>query len=431
LGWTVEIVRTDNDTSAYSQRKPRPQYLALLDDVQSGRINAIVAWAGDRLHRSPRELEDFIDLLEKYGVAVQTVQAGPIDLATPAGRLVARQLGAVARYESEHRSARIARKHQELAEAGKPNGGRRPYGYTKDHKVEPAEAAILKECAQRLLAGESVRSVTRSLNDNEIPSASGGTWYTTTLRDMLVNPRAAGMRQYKGKIIGRGTWEPILDEDTWNALRTLLLDPSRNKTTTTARKHLLTALARCGVCERSVISGGISGWGDERRRYATYRCITRTHFVRKMSEIDKQVEALVVARLSQPDALALSSEPDRRNDAVRLAQQIEAVQKRLEGEAIRYAEDDSMTAPEYKAIVGRLRERLNDFMQKQARLQAPDRAVLKGLVGRPNVEEVWNNLELSRKRAVIDLLMSVYIHPCGRGGRYFRPETLEIRWRHE
>jgi hypothetical protein len=150
-----------------------------------------------------------------------------------------------------------------------------------------------------------------------------------------------------------------------------------------------------------------------------------------MSEIDKQVEALVVARLSQPDALALSSEPDRRNDAVRLAQQIEAVQKRLEGEAIRYAEDDSMTAPEYKAIVGRLRERLNDFMQKQARLQAPDRAVLKGLVGRPNVEEVWNNLELSRKRAVIDLLMSVYIHPCGRGGRYFRPETLEIRWRHE
>jgi site-specific DNA recombinase len=46
-----------------------------------------------------------------------------LDLSTPSGRMVARQLGAVARYESEHKSERQRRKHQELAEASKSSGG--------------------------------------------------------------------------------------------------------------------------------------------------------------------------------------------------------------------------------------------------------------------------------------------------------------------
>ena len=58
----------------------------MLDLVRARGCSAIVAWAPDRLHRSPRELEDFIDLLDRYGVAVATVQSGHWDLTTPGGR---------------------------------------------------------------------------------------------------------------------------------------------------------------------------------------------------------------------------------------------------------------------------------------------------------------------------------------------------------
>ncbi|MGZ6528310.1 MAG: recombinase family protein, partial [Actinomycetota bacterium] len=60
--WAVAGVYVDDDRSAYSG-KPRPGYEELIADLKAGRINAVVAWHPDRLHRSPRELEDFIDLL--------------------------------------------------------------------------------------------------------------------------------------------------------------------------------------------------------------------------------------------------------------------------------------------------------------------------------------------------------------------------------
>src|SRR5579884_2476096 len=116
-GWTVAGVYVDNDISAYSGKR-RPGYRRLLRDIQQGRINAIVAWHTDRLHRSLRELEEFIDVCEAGQVKVETVRAGELDYKTPSGRAMARILGTWARYESEHRSERIRRKHVEMAEKG-------------------------------------------------------------------------------------------------------------------------------------------------------------------------------------------------------------------------------------------------------------------------------------------------------------------------
>jgi site-specific DNA recombinase len=85
-GWDVVEVYVDNDLSAYSG-KARPGYQRLLADIEAGKVEAVVAWHPDRLHRSPVELEAFIDLVERSGVGVETVQAGRVDLATPAGRM--------------------------------------------------------------------------------------------------------------------------------------------------------------------------------------------------------------------------------------------------------------------------------------------------------------------------------------------------------
>ncbi len=70
-GWTVARVYVDNDVSAYSG-KPRPQWQRLLSDIASGRIAAIACWHVDRLTRSPRELEDVIDLHDTRGIALAT-----------------------------------------------------------------------------------------------------------------------------------------------------------------------------------------------------------------------------------------------------------------------------------------------------------------------------------------------------------------------
>src|SRR5438132_886966 len=126
-GWPVADIYVDDDRSAFNG-KPRPEYLRLLQDLRDGQRDAVLVWRLDRLHRQLGELEEFIILCDQRHVALATV-TGDVDLSTSQGRLMARTYGAFGAHESEVRSERIRRKHQELAERGRVSGGgTRPYG---------------------------------------------------------------------------------------------------------------------------------------------------------------------------------------------------------------------------------------------------------------------------------------------------------------
>ncbi|MGY4942832.1 recombinase family protein [Streptomyces nigrescens] len=154
-GWDVIDVYPDNDVSAYSGA-PRPKWQELLADINEGIVNAVVCWHVDRLTRSPRELEDVIDLADRHGLELATV-IGEIDLATPTGRMIARMLGAAARHEAEHKAERQQRQRRQAAEAGKvAGGGKRPFGYEDDritikaarsaHRARPGPRPGLHSC---------------------------------------------------------------------------------------------------------------------------------------------------------------------------------------------------------------------------------------------------------------------------------------------
>ena len=127
LGWQVAGVYSDNDVSAYSGKK-RPEWERLNDDIRDGVVDGIACWHVDRLTRTPRELEDVIDLHDKHGVQLATC-TGDIDLSTPTGRFIARALGAAARHEAEHKAERQRRQLRQAAETGRdPPPGRRGRG---------------------------------------------------------------------------------------------------------------------------------------------------------------------------------------------------------------------------------------------------------------------------------------------------------------
>src|SRR5918998_1448938 len=161
LGWTVAEVFADNDLSAYSGKR-RPRYRAMLEAIRAGRIGAVLAWHTDRLHRSPIELEEYIAACtDGRDVPTHTVQSGPLDLSSPSGRMIARQLGAVARYESEHRSERVRRAFLQNAQQGRRAGGPRPFGYEDDGvTVREPEAVAVRAAGGSLPAGGSLRSGT-------------------------------------------------------------------------------------------------------------------------------------------------------------------------------------------------------------------------------------------------------------------------------
>jgi site-specific DNA recombinase len=259
---TADNVYSDNDVSAYSG-SPRPAWQRLLGDIAAGTVDAIVCWHVDRLTRSPRELEDVIDLADRRGIELATV-TGEIDLATPTGRLIARMLGAAARHEAEHKAERQKRQRRQNAEVGKVSGGgMRPYGYADDRvTIVEEEAEIIREAARRVLAGESLTSVCRDFEQRDVKTPSGRHWIPTTLRRLLASARISGRREHTprssrqttrpllGEIVADAVWPAIISPVDSDRLRALLSDPTRDyrRQAATGRSYLLSGILRCGRC---------------------------------------------------------------------------------------------------------------------------------------------------------------------------------------
>jgi len=424
-GWTVTEVYIDNDVSA-SSGKRRPAYSRMLVDVEAGKLDAVVVWALDRLHRRPIELERFIDLADRHRLALGSV-GGDVDLSTSGGKLHARIMGDVARHEIDSKSERQARATQQAAQDGRPGGGPRPFGYRADGiEVDPVEAREVSEAFQSLLAGTPLRGIVRDLNRRGVRTSRGNQWTATQVRAMLLRARNAGLRVHKGEVIGQASWPALVDEQTWGATVAMLSDPARKTLVGRATRWMLSSLARCGVCGESVNTAGATRARVDGSRDTVYRCRTRKHVARRAESVDDLVSRIVVERLSRPDAAALLIDDDA-PDAEAMRTEAQALRSRLDTLAIEFA-DGSLTAGQLRTATGRLRDRLAAVEAVQA--HASRVPVLGDLVTASDVEKAWAGLPFDRKRAVIDTLLTVTILPEPvRGARRFAPELVRIQWR--
>ena len=264
-GWSVAQVYVDDDISAFNPKKPRPEYQRLLSDIQLGSRDGVMIWRLDRLHRQPRELEEFIVLCDKHQVALATV-TGDVDLATSQGRLLARAWGAFAAHESDVKSERMRRANLERARRGLARTAWRPYGFKGDGRTTiPREAAIIKEAATRILRGESLNSVCVDFNRRGIPSARGGAWQPPPLRRILTSGRVAGWSTYHGEIVGKSPTNGILTRRQTERLTALFADPARRTNGGAHRWSLLNGSVTCGRCGQHLHAG-------HHGTVRTYRC---------------------------------------------------------------------------------------------------------------------------------------------------------------
>jgi DNA invertase Pin-like site-specific DNA recombinase len=94
---------SDRFTGKTMERKHWKQLEA---DVEAGRISKIVVWRLDRLGRTASGLTKLFDYLTARKITLVSIKDG-LDLATPAGRLMANVLASVAQYETEVRAERV------------------------------------------------------------------------------------------------------------------------------------------------------------------------------------------------------------------------------------------------------------------------------------------------------------------------------------
>jgi hypothetical protein len=248
-----------------------------------------------------------------------------------------------------------------------------------------------------------------------------GRRHYSTVRAILLNPRYAGLRAHRGEIVAPAQWPALVPLETWEAVQALLRDPGRRNTVGRTPLNLLTGIALCGHCpEPNPVHGGGARYGGR-----TYRCRTQKHIARQAAPVDQWVTYVLLERLSQPDAVDLL-EDRQRPDVEGLRQQAAALRSRLQSIAVEFADDDTVSLSQFRAMTERLRERLR---KAEAELADAGRVDLLGpLVHASDVEAAWGSASfgLARQRRVIDMLMTITLYGAGRGAHKFNPETVHI-----
>jgi len=489
LGVEVVAVYTDNDLSAYSG-KPRPGYQQLLNDLRDGQADTVLAWHTDRLHRSPAELEEYIDVCEPRRVETRTVKAGHLDLTTATGRMIARQLGVQARYEVERMVERQRRTRDQMAEQGKNFGGRRPFGYEGDRitpralwcpscgveegfsvvqrcsscshagqfvpgrvcgscgaregvavvalcgcgadaeVVEGSEAWHVRWAADAILAGASLQSIAAAWNEKKVATSTGGEWAGPEVRSMMVRPRNAGIIRHRGQEAGPARWPALLEEPLWRSVVAVLSDPSRRTSPGNERKYLGTGLYECGLCPSPNSVRTVTSNRKGGRHELAYGCRISKHVVRKAEPVDAYVQTVVLDRLSRDDAAELLAEREDPVDVRGAQRDMREARETLDALAEQLGAGE-MDVQEWRVARKSARERLENAERVLAR--AVDVNPVAGLIGADDVDAEWERLDLSRKRAVVSYLMSVKLLPARRGripgGGYFDSDSVEITWK--
>jgi DNA invertase Pin-like site-specific DNA recombinase len=418
-GWTVGEIYVDDDVSAWSGRR-RPAYRRMLADLEVGKINAVIAYDLDRLHRLPRELEQFFDVCDRAGVTKLATVAGDVDLSSNDGRLIARIMGAVAKKSSDDTSRRIKRRFQDDAEAGKPHGPR-AFGYNADRlTVNKAEAKIVKEMVARVLAGDPLNAIARDLNDRGVRGPQGGRgWTGTTVRAVVSNPRLAGLRAHNGVVVAQGQWAPIIDRSTHERITAHFAEPSRRRTSP-ERLNLLSGLMECGRCGSPLFYNGPA--------YGTIRCIKSPGRPNcgRLSISATTLEAVIVeALLAAIDDQALVDATVEIDDEATVAE-IVGLEARLSEAAEMFAAGE-ISRGEWTTVRASIDKRL---AEARRHVNAATKARRAPSVSTMGLRKRWPKLSLADRRAILGLVIErITIRPATRFGCNFDADRVDLRWK--
>ncbi|MFI6117494.1 recombinase family protein [Kitasatospora sp. NPDC051164] len=429
IGWTIAEVIIENDTSAFKRRKVRlpdgttalrvirPGFRRSLDLLRLGERDGLMAYDLDRAVRDPRDLEDLIDLVESTNPRLPVASVtGSLRLDNDADITMARVMVAVANKSSRDTSRRVARKHEQLAEQGKPSGGgRRAFGYEPDGmRIRESEAEVIREMARLVLDGASLYEIVDYAND-AIRPAYADRWNTRSIKTILAGPRVAGLRVFRGEVVGEAAWDAILPRDIWDQVVEILAqNQARHSPATNALSRWLNQLLICSLCEALLV-----GWSGR------YWCATPRGGCGKIAmdakRAEAEVERQVLEYLGEPGVMTLMRDATAPMTADAARESLAEDEEQLKQLAGMWARKE-IGFGEYTEARNIITARVKE---SQALVTASLPRAVRGLLQASDLGAEWKAMHPPEKRDVVRAIVGAYrVLPGSPGLKVFEPERL-------
>lgn len=295
-GWAVERVLVDEGISGRKARAKAAEAVRLIADDEA---DVLAVWKLDRFTRQGWDglgaLSRALDKRKADGrPALFVALQDGLTSDQSAFRLIAGVLSEVARSEADNAAARVKSSiaYRKTTTSKYTGGAAVPFGYRSVPSPDgvgrvlvhdPEEAAIVREVADRLLAGvEPLSKIAADLQGRGVPTSKSparralrsgepadaldrGLWRSSTLRSLFASDLLLGRVKHHGDLIRdadglpASVWPPLLDLATLEALRARLGRDGAPQARKGRAARLLSGLAYCAVCESRLYVTSSSG----------------------------------------------------------------------------------------------------------------------------------------------------------------------------
>ena len=252
----------------------RPEYQALIKDIEAQRLNTVVVKKLDRLSRSLLDFESLMVTLQNHNVDFISLRE-QFDTTNAMGKAMLRMALVFAQLEREQTSERITDVMTHRASMGHYNGGPVPYGYhvlNKELLPNKREQAVVELIFSKFMEIRSMASVARFLNDARIHNRKDQPWVDTQIQSMLENPVYIGQVRWKYETYP-GMHVPLVGKTLFEEVQVIFAN-TQFKQKTSRTTALFQKILFCGECQ-CVMTTSFS-YNRTKTRYRYYRCVSTT-----------------------------------------------------------------------------------------------------------------------------------------------------------
>ncbi|NKB15992.1 MAG: recombinase family protein [Sphingomonadales bacterium] len=251
-GW-VELPQHYGDGGHSGSGLERPALSQLMQDIEAGRVDAVVVYKIDRLTRSLLDFVRLIEIFDRQSITLVSISQA-FDTSDSMGRMILNVLLTFSQFERELIAERVRDSIRTRKRHGRIHGGLPPFGYVAGNDgihIDEAEAEIVRFIFAEFLRTRRYTSVMNAVRDAGYCSTvklsrrglpRGGTLMSPgTVYGILRNPIYVGQIRSHNTTY-QGVHEPLISEETWEAAQALSEERKKRSPHSKETHHFLAGL---------------------------------------------------------------------------------------------------------------------------------------------------------------------------------------------